>query len=107
MEQPKVGFSPNLEEFEVVSFFLPPYTGPDCGWSHVTLFGLLCSGDIVSICPVVPNESTISIAWTQSTLESTVALWKNTTDRFEKTLYYWTRTWLQNILDQESSMSCK
>jgi hypothetical protein len=103
IKKKKSGFGANLDELEATSFCLGPYTGVGSGWSALTVCGLLKSGDVVTLCPVVPNQSTLPYAWAQRTLELTLSEWKETKDRLKSSQFYWTQKWLEEVLSQESN----
>jgi hypothetical protein len=95
------GFGANKEEFEAVSFCCGPI-GDQNGWASLSVFGLLKSGDLITICPVVPNISNLSLAWVQNTLKTSIEMWSQVQDKAESVQYYWVQKWLEEVLEQDA-----
>jgi hypothetical protein len=68
----------------------------------VVRFGLLKSGDLITICPVVPNISNLSLAWVQNTLKTSIERWSQVQDKAESVQYYWVQKWLEEVLEQDA-----
>ncbi|KAI8905158.1 hypothetical protein EDD86DRAFT_212341 [Gorgonomyces haynaldii] len=95
----KSGFSPFDES--CVSFVLGKQD-----WGLLTCYCLLGSGDIISVCPVLPLESTVEHDYLQRLYAQTYCIWKESNNAQQ----YWTLDWLQKAIkqhtDQKSPTYC-
>ncbi|EGF79635.1 hypothetical protein BATDEDRAFT_89031 [Batrachochytrium dendrobatidis JAM81] len=71
-------------------------------WSPFTVYVLMRSGDIFSVCPVAPCRMHLSANFLNSLKVETELDWSisNTSDTLEQSSFYWRLKWIQNILDQ-------
>lgn len=91
----KRGIVPNQTEFNAVSFcfgkqsqFINSYS--NVGWSEMTIYGLLESGSIVSICPVLPYSCT-----PPPQLETLIE-YARKKGFIDSNQYYWTSKWIND-----------
>ncbi|KAJ3358921.1 hypothetical protein HDU91_005064 [Kappamyces sp. JEL0680] len=101
-EPSRKGFGPNMEEYEAVGFSLGALHDGG-GWGCLTVTAVLASGDTVGVCPVLPNEASLSIDWLRGTLEATTTEWKaaetDQTDSRQLGKYYWMKRYLEELMD--------
>ncbi|KAI8897250.1 hypothetical protein BC833DRAFT_594517 [Globomyces pollinis-pini] len=92
-------FGLNVEKYHARTFTLGTFNSVKDGWSIVTVYGLLESGDLVSICPVLPNDSRISLDWVKETIATTTSEWNlsNKEDSVIASNFYWALKWLTDI----------
>ncbi|KAJ3323144.1 hypothetical protein HDV06_002156 [Boothiomyces sp. JEL0866] len=98
---PKKGtiFGANLDEFETTTFTIGEYSSPNCGWTCITVYAMLKSGDIVSVSPVLPNNSNLPVEWLKATFDKVVLDWEKETNTKQEIQYYWTHRWLNDLLE--------
>ena len=90
------GFCADADEFEAVSFCLGTACTSD--WTCLTLFGLLKSGSVISICPVLPNQSILPPDLLDCLAKQTQIDSKNSVNA----QYYWRSKWLKEIIANQS-----
>ncbi|KAJ3082976.1 hypothetical protein HK102_001353 [Quaeritorhiza haematococci] len=101
-------FTASYEEHEAVSFCL----GADgdgmgglqdsSGWGPFTVYGLMRSGDLYAMCPVIPNQSKYPRAKLNALKALNTASWKlsDSSDAVLQKQYYWRQRWIDEILNQ-------
>ncbi|KAJ3275352.1 hypothetical protein HDV01_000644 [Terramyces sp. JEL0728] len=97
-------FGANLDEFETTTFTIGEYSSPNCGWTCLTVYAMLKSGDLVSVTPVLPNSTNIPLEWIKATFDKTVLDWEKETDVKQEIQYYWTHRWLNELLENARGM---
>ncbi|KND02569.1 uncharacterized protein SPPG_03026 [Spizellomyces punctatus DAOM BR117] len=102
-------FGADLWEREFVSFCV----GRDDGnWGSMTMYGVTRSGDVYSLCPVVPQRS-IFIPQKLQDLKAASALEQEEHEEHEcygpytERQYYWREQWLDELLNEINQRSIK
>ena len=86
-------FGGNPDEMEAVSFCL----GSGSTWDSMTVYGLLKSGDLVSICPVLPNESQLDPSRLDELSLETSYRWEQLKDQHLQSDHFWTSKFLGQL----------
>ncbi|KAJ3044895.1 hypothetical protein HDV00_000177 [Rhizophlyctis rosea] len=94
-------FAADAEQREVVSFCFG--SGSVSGWELLTAYGVTRSGEVYSICPVMPNRS----SFTSEQLDDLQATLQEPADEQDEQTYagvhaYWRERWVKELLQPES-----